>query len=839
MGTLVKICLAVSLIWVLSFAQEPNVVWTQTFGGNMGDMGYSVDQTNDGGFIIVGTTYSFGAGNTDVYLVKTDPLGNKQWSKTFGTSNYDEGYSVQQTNDGGYIITGTYNDNGTQGDVYLIKTYPSGNIQWWKSIGTSAFDCGHCVQQTSDDGYIIVGTTYGYASPGDVYLVKTNSQGTVEWTRHYGTNWNDYGFYVQQTTDGGYIITGQVFNTKNNSADVWLIKTDTYGYMEWDNMFGWPSYDRGYCVQQTRPDGGYIINGWLDHPEGNFMWLIKTDASGNLQWDKKLRDPSPSAARGYSVQQTEDLGYIAVGDVMLLAYNWDVYAVKTDRDGNIEWQKTIDGFTYHDHGRSVALVRDGSYIIAGSTSPNPNAPPWSEVYLIKIGYQIADTDDSLALAYNGNRHLARNSNNGGLFLIYTCDGKILYTNSTDNGDTWTYPPFEVGEGSYPTIALSSDGLPSVVWTDDHGLLWYRRQNSQGIWEDIWNIDIELPLNSPPSMVITPSKQCDTVHVITTHLWPKMKISWLVEYSFSVQGPSPYFDHLIEGGQGLPIRYYPSIARCEEDNSLHAVWQREDTICYATRSVGQSWQNWGWQFDLYGIHSAHPFVETYGDSIFVVWQRMGVLSEEVHRAAKQLLSTDFSVCQLTLNYTPTLMPVNVCGRFTVLSDNSSAIWCHDFYEDNWYNISQEPHEWCDYPHAVGNQSDIYTVWLETATAASTVYRIRFNALSITSEYRASGPMMIDDHHVHNTSFAVSPNPFTERLEIKCLIIDMDHNISIKIYDICGKLVKNFFNGSVNAKSVYYWKGDDENGRLVSQGIYILRFENLSTGEISVQKILKVK
>jgi len=157
MGTLVKICLAVSLIWVLSFAQEPNVVWTQTFGGSNQDDGSCVDQTNDGGFIIVGTTYSFGAGNFDVYLIKTDYLGNMEWYKTYGGTEGDWGYCVRQTTDGGYIIVGStisFSSNQAS-DVYLIKTDSLGIEEWHKTFGSPSEyfgDWGVWVEQTTDDG---------------------------------------------------------------------------------------------------------------------------------------------------------------------------------------------------------------------------------------------------------------------------------------------------------------------------------------------------------------------------------------------------------------------------------------------------------------------------------------------------------------------------------------------------------------------------------------------------------------------------------------------------------------------------------------------------------------
>ena len=155
--------------------------WTKTFGGTNNDEGCSVQQTQDGGYIIAGGTNSYGAGNGDVYLIKTDASGNQQWYRTFGGSSGDWGSSVQQTTDGGYIITGsTYSYGAGYEDVYLIKTDTSGNQQWYKTFGDSSYDDGSSVQQTSDGGYIITGTTRSYGVGGDdVYLIKTEANGNT------------------------------------------------------------------------------------------------------------------------------------------------------------------------------------------------------------------------------------------------------------------------------------------------------------------------------------------------------------------------------------------------------------------------------------------------------------------------------------------------------------------------------------------------------------------------------------------------------------------------------------------------------------------------------------
>ena len=204
-----KLLLILLCLPFIGFGQE----WT--FGGIFNDQGYSVQLTTDGGYIITGRKQdaaSFGNGDYDVFLIKTDGSGINQWTKTFGGTGYELGSSVQQTNDGGYIIA-RYINIGSLGngdnDVYLIKTDGSGIEQWTKTFGGTSNDEGYSVQQTTDGGYIITGKTESFGNGSyDVYLIKTDGSGIEQWTKTFGGIGGDQGYSVQQTTDGGYIITG-------------------------------------------------------------------------------------------------------------------------------------------------------------------------------------------------------------------------------------------------------------------------------------------------------------------------------------------------------------------------------------------------------------------------------------------------------------------------------------------------------------------------------------------------------------------------------------------------------------------------------------------------------
>ncbi|MBT5354621.1 MAG: hypothetical protein HOL56_05940 [Flavobacteriales bacterium] len=358
--------------------------WEKTFGWSNEDyneIGYSVQQTTDLGFIITGVElytedmppyedYS------DVYLIKTDSSGIEQWSKRFGEEYYnDVGYSVQQTTDGGYVITGYTESFGNgSADVYLIKTDANGIEQWNKTFGGTDNDYGASVQQTTDGGYIIAGYTYSFGNgSADVYLIKTDANGIEQWNKTFGGTSTDYGASVQQTTDGGYIITGETRSFGNGSVNVYLIKTDANGIEQWNKTFGGVSTDVGRSIQQTT-DGGYIITGytWSFGNGSADIYLIKTDANGIEQWNKTFGGTDNDY--GASVQQTTDEGYIITGYAESFGNgdDEDVYLIKTDGNGNVTSEFTIP----INPNRKLEKVVD---ILGRDINPEKNKP-FIEIY---------------------------------------------------------------------------------------------------------------------------------------------------------------------------------------------------------------------------------------------------------------------------------------------------------------------------------------------------------------------------------------------------------------------------------------------------------------------------
>lgn len=346
--------------WVVKINSLGTLQWQKSLGGSSADYGSSIKQTSDLGFIVVGSSESNDGdvtgnhGAKDYWVIKLNSTGNILWSKSFGGTNDDIANSVYQTNDGGYIVGGYSNSNngdvtGNHGgyDYWVIKIDSNGFIQWQKSYGGtgnegtsntgSSYRPFSSISQTSNNGDVI-----GNHGANDYLIINADENGTILWQKCFGGSLDDNPFSVTQTNDGGFIIAGTTFSNDGNIqgfydyADYWIVKTDENGTLLWQKCYGGLSNDRAYCIRQTI-DGGFILagftysaNGDVTSPSSNNIndpsfsegWIVKINSSGFIEWNKIVDYPAPSNA--YSILQTTDGGYIAIG----LSLSGGFFAVK-------------------------------------------------------------------------------------------------------------------------------------------------------------------------------------------------------------------------------------------------------------------------------------------------------------------------------------------------------------------------------------------------------------------------------------------------------------------------------------------------------------------------------
>jgi len=365
-------------------ATSPSPYFCKAIGGPYIEVGASLIQTSDGGYAIAGFTSSPGVEEIDVYVVKLDAKGNLQWTKTIGGPWNEEGNSLIQTSDGGYAIAGSTGSFGAGWyDVYAVKLDAKGNLQWTKTIGGEKNDGGRSLIQTSDGGYAIAGYTTSFgAGDCDVYVLKLDANGKLQWTKTIGGPGYEIGNSLIQTSDGGYAIAGYTRSFGAGGADVYVVKLDAKGNLQWTKTIGGENEDLGNSLIQTS-DGGYAIAGYTNSfGAGDWdVYVVKLDASGNLQWTKTIGGENADA--GNSLIQTSDGGYAIAGKTSSSfgAGGYDVYVVKLDANGNLQWTKTIGGKDFED-GYSLIQTSDGGYAIAGTTT-SFGAGAW-DVYVVKL-----------------------------------------------------------------------------------------------------------------------------------------------------------------------------------------------------------------------------------------------------------------------------------------------------------------------------------------------------------------------------------------------------------------------------------------------------------------------
>jgi hypothetical protein len=399
--------------FALKAQTPPSIGWQKSLGGSLYDAAYAITQTADSGFLVACTVESTNGdvtvnhGSYDCWLVKLSTTGGIVWKKTLGGSQNDFATDIQRTKDGGYIMAGytkssdtdvSFNHGGY--DAWVVKLSSTGVKQWEKTYGGSNNDVILSIRQTTDTGYIVAG--WSSSSDGDLtinhgdedaWVVKLTATGGITWQKSLGGTDEDHFTCIEQTTDGGYIVSGAVRSTdgdvvgNHGGEDIWLVKLTSTGGVTWKSCFGGTDFelngDHSYkgSVHQTT-DGGYILSGSSQSSDGDAtvnhgdydMWIVKVTAAGTLSWQKSLGGTGDDGA--YSVLQTPDGGYIAGGlcdssngDVTGNHGLLDVWVVKLSSSGSLQWQRAF-GSTGSDIAFDLQKTIEGNYVVAGYASSN-------------------------------------------------------------------------------------------------------------------------------------------------------------------------------------------------------------------------------------------------------------------------------------------------------------------------------------------------------------------------------------------------------------------------------------------------------------------------------------
>ena len=438
--------------WVLKLSTVGTIQWKKVLGGSNNERAQSIHQTSDGGYIVAGSTMSNNFdvsgnhGDFDAWIVKLSSSGALEWQRALGGSAEDDAFSFQQTDDGGYIIAGSSSSidgdvSSNQGDqdFWIIKLNNTGMIEWQKSLGGSNQDIAYSIKQTSDGGYIVAGQTASY--DGDIswmngnfdyWVVKLTNEGDLEWEKTLGGVNGDIASEIQQTRDGGYIVVG--FSGSYNSGDVtghhgmldyWVVKLYGNGEIQWQKALGGSDTEWGRGIVEKN-DGGYVVFGGTDSIDGDVLdndggadsWLVGLSETGEITWQKSIG--GTKAEHGFAINNTSDNGFILAG------YAWS-------NDGDLTGQ-TIQGYN------DFWIVKLSPETISSTQSPQSSLSIFPNPAQTTTTLQIPAPESTLHVSINdllGRTLSQRTITNGGQIDIAALPtGLYLLSATTEAGQVY-------------------------------------------------------------------------------------------------------------------------------------------------------------------------------------------------------------------------------------------------------------------------------------------------------------------------------------------------------------------------------------------------------------------
>lgn len=358
----IKFGLCVLLFIAFISSAEPQSQFMLRIGGNNEEFGNSLIQSADGGYAVAGFTASFGAGQWDMYIVKLSSGGTLQWSRTVGGTNNEEAFSMIQTTDGGYAVAGyTGISYYSASDMLIVKLDASGSLQWARTVGGAGADVAYSIIQTPDGGYVVAGSSDSFgAGSDDMYFVKLDASGMLQWSKTVGGTSRDMAFSIKQATDGGFVAAGFTASSGAGLNDVCIVKLNSSGSLQWSRTVGGSNNDAAHSIIQTA-DGGYAAAGFTG--TGSDMYIVKLDSESALQWTKTLN--AGNDEYGYDIIQSADGGYIVAGLTEIWAQGDDFACImKLSANGSLQWSKIMgggDGVV-----ASIVQTNNGGFAVAGN-----------------------------------------------------------------------------------------------------------------------------------------------------------------------------------------------------------------------------------------------------------------------------------------------------------------------------------------------------------------------------------------------------------------------------------------------------------------------------------------
>lgn len=349
-----KIKLVGIFLFSLGFSVSLEAQWARTYGGSSEDRARAIQETLDGGYVVAGETRSFGAGSSDVWVLKLSSNGELEWHKAYGGPEFDIGHSIQQTYDKRYIVAGALDKN-----LWVLKLTEGGEIEWQKAYGGEGHDEAYSILQTAEGGYAAAGYTNTNERSNDFWVLKLDPSGNIEWQKAYGGNESEIAYCLVESSEGGYVVVGEAWSIGAGRRDFWVLKLTKNGDIEWQKAFGGSDDDTAYAVIETL-DKGYIVTGSAGTTGGT--WILKLSKTGDLEWQRTYGE---SAAR--SVRQTLDGGMIIAGKTRFISQEENFCILKITPTGELEWRKAFGG-GLSDQAYAIQQTLDGNYVVAGNTN---------------------------------------------------------------------------------------------------------------------------------------------------------------------------------------------------------------------------------------------------------------------------------------------------------------------------------------------------------------------------------------------------------------------------------------------------------------------------------------